>query len=663
MSGVSPPERASEKSHQMHVMAESAVPNEAKEESTVNSRVARLSISETDGNTRSILSDLMQRTAKEDVAVETSDEIVKPEFSKSRKPKRRRSSAVSVPGSAVSTRTAVKDNSSGKLAKNGILGIPKKKRSSNKPVSVQVTEKAYEKGISVRDLNDLTLYLMNATNNPLRWARVENPKAIKKLVFLFVPGLETEDFYLEKGSKFSDGADNLKNAILKGLEDSEMVKNLNCFPVRSPGSRTTIYSAYSSYVNIRLSKKEKQELREELERKKITINDLLLSLNELFEYEYPIHPKSLDPTAKNAEYFKAESEIGKTNFRDTVKFDHEGSHIFALDCEMCLSEEGYVLTRVSIVDFDSNVVYDKLVKPDQPIIDYLTQYSGITEEKLINVSTSLNDVQNDILKLISEDDILIGHSLNSDLNVLKIRHPKIVDTSVIFEHKAGPPFRAALRYLAATYLDYDIQTNDGTGHDSVEDARACMDLVKLKILHGLAFGVGTNTESIFDRLAKKEIKSIQLNDYAPKKAFPWIAEANNSIRCTNDPEILIAVENKINNYDFLLGRLRGLEYSRGYALPRMSNTEVIPSPDEALKTFTTSLQRIYDKSPSGTLILAFSGCGSMKKWNELMTQINNADKAERKLELKRLDAEIEDAVARARDAVAFTLLKQQIKEK
>jgi RNA exonuclease 1 len=38
-------------------------------------------------------------------------------------------------------------------------------------------------------------------------------------------------------------------------------------------------------------------------------------------------------------------------------------------------EDGKELTRVCIIDYESGiVVYDKLVKPPKPVIDYLTKY-------------------------------------------------------------------------------------------------------------------------------------------------------------------------------------------------------------------------------------------------------------------------------------------------
>ena len=50
-----------------------------------------------------------------------------------------------------------------------------------------------------------------------------------------------------------------------------------------------------------------------------------------------------------------------------------GRTVLAMDCEMCLVEGGESeLTRISIVGWDGTLIMDELVKPDKPIIDYLT---------------------------------------------------------------------------------------------------------------------------------------------------------------------------------------------------------------------------------------------------------------------------------------------------
>jgi len=65
-------------------------------------------------------------------------------------------------------------------------------------------------------------------------------------------------------------------------------------------------------------------------------------------------------------------------------------------------------------------VYESFVKPKNPITNYLTQYSGITEKLLKEVSTTVEDVQEALLTLLPADAIIVGHSLNFDLAAIKV---------------------------------------------------------------------------------------------------------------------------------------------------------------------------------------------------------------------------------------------------
>ncbi|XP_067011222.2 RNA exonuclease 1 homolog [Anabrus simplex] len=169
----------------------------------------------------------------------------------------------------------------------------------------------------------------------------------------------------------------------------------------------------------------------------------------------------------------------KTLSREEVPAD--GNYgIYALDCEMCYTTFGLELTRVTVIGMDLETVYETLVKPRRPILDYNTHFSGIKEEDLKDITTSIYDVQSVLLSLFNDKTILLGHSLESDFKALKLIHSTVVDTSIVFPHRDGPPKKRALKTLCRERLQKIIQESEG-GHDSAEDAKACMELMLHKI--------------------------------------------------------------------------------------------------------------------------------------------------------------------------------------
>ncbi|XP_075057775.1 RNA exonuclease 1 homolog [Mixophyes fleayi] len=108
------------------------------------------------------------------------------------------------------------------------------------------------------------------------------------------------------------------------------------------------------------------------------------------------------------------------------------------------------------------------------------EFSGVTEEDLHNTSITLRDVQAVLLCMFSCDTILVGHSLESDLYALKLIHPTVVDTAIVFPHRLGLPYKRALRSLMADHLKRIIQ-DSVEGHDSSEDACSCMELMIWRI--------------------------------------------------------------------------------------------------------------------------------------------------------------------------------------
>lgn len=284
----------------------------------------------------------------------------------------------------------------------------------------------------------------------------------------------------------------------------------------------------------------------------------------------------------------------------------------------------------------------------------LYRYSGITAAKLAPVSTTLETIQRRLLELFSPHTIIIGHSLNSDFKALKLTHPFIVDTSILYQHPRGPPMKSSLKWLAQKYLGREIQKGHGThGHDSVEDARACLDLVKMKCERGPRLGTNEAAgEPIFKRLlrsAKAGTSSAGAVDGkrgaivdrgTPQKNFG--AMASFCIGCATDSEVVEGVKRAVlgdpdgstipgGGVEFTWARLRELENVRGWStdhrnLSDGASTSEPEAPKQdpsaaalgATVTLTVQhIQSIRECLPPCTLLVVYSGTGDPREMGRL----------------------------------------------
>lgn len=261
--------------------------------------------------------------------------------------------------------------------------------------------------------------------------------------------------------------------------------------------------------------------------------------------------------------------------------------------------------------------------------------------------------------MLTPQTIVIGHSLNSDLSALKMTHPFIVDTSVLYPHPRGPPSKSSLRWLAQKHLSREIQKGHGTcGHDSIEDARACLDLVKLKCERGPKFGGSSETsnESIFKRLARSpkigvsavngaEGKLGAIVDHTPaEKNFGGMA--NFSIGCANDAEVVQGIKRAVlgdldgttipaGGVEFTWARLRDLGSLRGWTRENYHNLPdgraphdqlEEPSPvtlNAAVAQTVRHIKSIREFLPPCTLFVVYSGTGDPREMVRLQDMQRN----------------------------------------
>ncbi|NXT57466.1 REXO5 exonuclease, partial [Pluvianellus socialis] len=197
----------------------------------------------------------------------------------------------------------------------------------------------------------------------------------------------------------------------------------------------------------------------------------------------------------------------------------DSSPLFGLDCEMCLTAKGNEVTRVSLVDAQGRCLLNELVKPETEVVNYRTRFSGITKEMLLPVKTRLSDIQTRLKKMLPRDAVLVGHSLNGDLQALEMIHPSVIDTSLLFARNGGRRFK--LKFLAKAVLGKEIQSEEKLGHDPAEDARAALELAQFFIEQGPTKVAELNLEMILktEQLAEasQEQAALQAQGYTFQK--------------------------------------------------------------------------------------------------------------------------------------------------
>lgn len=75
---------------------------------------------------------------------------------------------------------------------------------------------------------------------------------------------------------------------------------------------------------------------------------------------------------------------------------------------------------VSMVDADSNVLLSKKVKPESPVVSYLTPLTGVREGDLDN-GERLADVLTQVKALLGRDVVLVGQGVKNDIVWLKLQ--------------------------------------------------------------------------------------------------------------------------------------------------------------------------------------------------------------------------------------------------
>lgn len=212
----------------------------------------------------------------------------------------------------------------------------------------------------------------------------------------------------------------------------------------------------------------------------------------------------LVPTRRIERLTSSSTNLGEKTYRPLVpQYEAPGEGtIIALDTEFVavrqpeieVNSEGeretirpivYALARVSVVrgsgEDEGLPFIDDYIASKEPIVDYLTSYSGIVPGDLdLRISkrnlVPLKVAYKKLWILLNLGCKFLGHGLKQDFRVTNIHVPKsqVIDTIDFFYVKARLR-KLSLAFLAWYVLKEDIQLET---HDSIEDARTALKLYK-----------------------------------------------------------------------------------------------------------------------------------------------------------------------------------------
>ncbi|ORY62164.1 uncharacterized protein BCR38DRAFT_458753 [Pseudomassariella vexata] len=624
--------------------------------------------------------------------------------------------------------------------------IPKTDSSNYPSITFNYNAKLQSK-VSLEQLRNLILYIFAEGPGP-SWVSIAHRPQFRKIVTLMIPGLEEAMFKqdidfatyadqarcVDEKPRVITSPDDYYPRLLKKGELPEVLQPFADFfphlwPIKTPADekRGQLRSPMGTMLTAPLEKSQelrgpKGAVRQANEPKgwkdqRTRITEFLLMPEDFIPNGYVLHPALISDAERRKEFKDQEgwvhTRVENLEDGDVPEAEIEqgsitaGREILGLDCEMCMTGENeFSLTRISLVNWDGTVVMDKLVKPDKPITNYVTQWSGITKEMIDPITTTLKDIQSELLEILHPRTILVGHSLDSDLKAMQMTHPFIVDTAILFPHVRGPPLKNSLKFLTQRFLKREIQKGV-LGHNPTEDAKACLDLVKQKCEKGKAWGANElQGENLFRRLHQagtayranggveatggaKIGKSSAMVDWGDPMKGPGAASTY-AIGCKSDDEVVegifravkgdpAAEEIPFGGADFVFARFRELEALQGWWNRNRSGADpdFLAPPDmdsgsssdlkTCLEKLTANLKKIHEALPPCTAFIVFSGSGDPREMARLQAmhtqhkrEYNTPGSKWDELSVKWTDTEdqaLKKAVQNARNGIGFIGVK------
>jgi len=192
--------------------------------------------------------------------------------------------------------------------------------------------------------------------------------------------------------------------------------------------------------------------------------------------------------AGGSDFFRQLFKEAKKKPGHSIPENPNSERYLAIDCEMVgtgPNGKQSALARISIVNWELEVVFDTYVQVMDRVTDYRTPVSGIRAKHLKGKNAmNFRKCHQRVADLLAGK-IVVGHGLENDFEALRLYHPEdqIRDTALYrpLQRFHNGKWRARkLRELVRDCVGKD-DFQEGE-HDSIQDARAVMEL--FHIFHG-----------------------------------------------------------------------------------------------------------------------------------------------------------------------------------
>lgn len=197
-----------------------------------------------------------------------------------------------------------------------------------------------------------------------------------------------------------------------------------------------------------------------------------------------------------------------------------------LDCEMAgVSSGASEAILLCVKDYlTGEVLFDQYVYPREPITQMRTFVHGVSKLDLENAARSgkalrgWEEARSELWKYIDSNTIIVGHALQNDLDVLRMIHPRIVDSSILVKTAVGSPrVPSGLQILCSELPKIEIRKNKGDIHDCMEDVLATREVVLFCTLQREAFQAWVEVKKVEEARLEKE-REIKREEEKAKKA-------------------------------------------------------------------------------------------------------------------------------------------------